>query len=262
MTIDPGTGLISGIVSPLVDGSSQSFGVQLNAANGDSAQSFLQLTFVSNPKLLIITSSSNAFLVLNKFFSYTITADAPTASLDFIGLNGELDKSLPSGLSFDPETGTISGLYAGEAAPYDALAGKAPARQNAEGNSLTEWKEGIETIKKEPPPKIQLLVLGQDNNGTGTAPLNFFVGLHDFETEALMTQSSTGINYVIFTDDPLTSGGAAGLLKSTKVGDYVTYTVPTYGSGTYDVKVGIRTNNNQGTFSTRDRRCKSRISAG
>ena len=167
--------------------------------------------------------------------------------MDFIGLNGELDKSLPSGLSFDPETGTISGLYTGEAAPY-ALAGRAPARQNAEGDSLTEWREGIETIKKEPPPKIQLLVLGEDDNGTGTAPLNFFISLHDFETEALMTQTSKGINYVIFTDDPLTSGGAAGLLKSTKVGDYVIYTVPFYASGTYDVKVGIRTGDNQGIF--------------
>jgi N-acetylneuraminic acid mutarotase len=248
MTIDPGTGLISGIVPPTTDGSSQSFGVQLNSTNGDPAQSFLQLTFVSNPNSPVISSSSNVSLVLNKFFSYTITADAPTASLDFIGLNGELDTSLPSGLSFDPETGTISGLYTGEAAPYDALAGSARARQEAEGDSLTQRREEIETIKKEPPPKIQLLVLGEDDNGTGTAPLNFFASLHDFETEALMTQSSTGINYVIFTDDPLTSGGAAGLLKSTKVGDYVTYTVPFYASGTYDVKVGIRTRDNQGIF--------------
>ncbi len=63
-----------------------------------------------------------------------------------------------------------------------------------------------------------------------------------------MTQTSKGTNYVIFTDDPLTSGGAAGLLKSTKVGDYVAYTVPFYQSGTYDVKVGIRTRDNQGIF--------------
>ena len=46
----------------------------------------------------------------------------------------------------------------------------------------------------------------------------------------------------------MTSGGAAGLLKSTKVGDYVAYTIPISETGTYDVKVGIRTNNNQGIF--------------
>jgi len=246
MTIDPGTGLISGTVPPTADGSSQSFGVQLSAANGDSAQSFLQLTFVSNPKLPVITSSSNALLVLNKFFSYTITADALTASLDYVGLDGEPNGMLPLGLNFDPKTGTISGFYAGEDAAYHTLAGSAPTRQDPEGDSLTG--NGIETIKKEPPPKIQLLGLGEDDNGTGTAPLNFFVGLHDFETEALMTQTSQGTNYVIFTDDPLTSGGAAGLLKSTGVGDSVTYTVPFDGTGTYDVKVGIRTRDNQGIF--------------
>jgi hypothetical protein len=74
------------------------------------------------------------------------------------------------------------------------------------------------------------------------------ISLHDFEAEALSTKTSEGTEYVIFTDDPLTSGGAAGLLKSTKTGDYVTYTVPVNSSGTYDVKVGIRTSNNQGTF--------------
>ena len=62
------------------------------------------------------------------------------------------------------------------------------------------------------------------------------------------TKASKGTDYVIFTDDPLTSGAGAGLLKSTKVGDYVNYTVPLPASGTYDVKVGIRTSANQGTF--------------
>ena len=122
------------------DGMSKSFGVGLKLTDGDAAQSYLQLTFVSNPLFPVITSSSNAALVLNKFFSYTITADAPTTSLDYLGLDGTLDGSLPSGLSFDPATGTISGLYTGEAAPYDALAGRAPARQNAKGDSLTEME--------------------------------------------------------------------------------------------------------------------------
>ena len=72
--------------------------------------------------------------------------------------------------------------------------------------------------------------------------------MHDFEAEALSTKSSNGTDYVIFTDDPLLSGGAAGLLEATKVGDYVTYTIPISQSGTYDVKVGIRTGNNQGIF--------------
>ncbi len=241
MKIDPGTGLISGAVSPTPDGSSQSYGVQLNLTNVDSTQSYLELTFVSNPLFPVITSSSSAVLIPNKFFSYTITADAPTTSLDYLGLDGTLDGLLPAGLSFDHTTGTISGIYTGD--PWPAPARSAPPRQHANG------MKGIETIKKEPPPRIQriqLFALGEEA-GTGTAPLNFMIGLHDFEAEALSTKTSEGTDYVIFTDDPLTSGGAAGLLKATKAGDYVAYGVPVSGSGTYDVKVGIRTSANQGT---------------
>ena len=106
---------------------------------------------------------------------------------------------------------------------------------------------GIDTIKKEPPPRIQLLVA--DNiGGTGTAPLNFIIGLHDFEIETLTDETSEGTDYTIFTDDPMTSGGAAGLLDSIKVGDYVSYTVPVSAIGTYDVKVGIKTNTDDGIF--------------
>ena len=248
MTIDPGTGLISGMVPRNSDRTSKSFGVGLKLTDGDASQSYLELTFVSNPLFPVITSSSSAALVVNKFFSYTITADAPTTSLDYLGLDGTLDGLLPVGLSFDHVTGTISGFYTGDVAAPDALVRKRPAGEYADGDSLAGWRKGVETIKKEPPPKIQLFAQ-EEQNGTGTAPLNFIIGLHDFEAETLSTKTSKGTDYVIFTDDPMTSAGAAGLLKSTeKVGDYVNYTVPVSESGTYDVKVGIRTNNNQGTF--------------
>jgi N-acetylneuraminic acid mutarotase len=245
MTIDPGTGLISGMATSMSDGSSQSFGVGLNLSNEDAAQSFLQLTFVSDPSFPVITSGSNTALIPNSFFSYTITADAPTTSLDYLGLDGTLNGLLPAGLSYDRATGTISGLYTGDVQP-GTLARSARAEHRVNGDSRAEWTEGIRTIKKEPPPRIQLFAL-EEENGTGTAPLNFFVGLHDLEVEALKAKQSEGTEYVIFTDDLLTSGGA-GLLKSTKVGDYVSYTVPIQASGTYDVKVGIRTSANQGTF--------------
>ena len=125
MTIDPGTGLISGMVPRTSDGSSRSFGVGLKLTDGDAAQSYLQLTFVSNPLFPVITSGSNAALVPNKFFSYTITADAPTTSLDYLGLDGTLDGLLPAGLSYDRATGTISGIYTGDVPP------EAPARKRA-----------------------------------------------------------------------------------------------------------------------------------
>ena len=132
MTIDPGTGLISGMVPPTSDYSSRSFGVGLKLTDGDASQSYLQLTFVSNPLFPVITSGSNAALVPNKFFSYTITADALTTSLDYLGLDGTLNGSLPAGLSYDHATGTISGIYTGDAGP--APARSAPARQHADGS--------------------------------------------------------------------------------------------------------------------------------
>ena len=246
MTINPGTGIISGTVPPTLDGSAQSFGVGLSLADGSSAQSYLQLTFVSDPLFPVITSSSNATLVLNQFFSYTIIADAPVSSFDYLGLDGILDGSLPSGLSFDGATGTISGIYRGDLASKPPLNG-APAQHGTNNNLLEARTKAIETIKKEPPPKIQMLIK-QDEAGTGTAPLNFFVGLHDFEVEALPSTTSTGTNYVIFTDDPLTSGSGAGMLQPAKAGDYVAYTVPVPGIATYRVKVGIKTGGNQGIF--------------
>jgi hypothetical protein len=106
---------------------------------------------------------------------------------------------------------------------------------------------GIETIKKEPPPKIQMETK-TDGVGTGTAPLNFFISLHDFEVEALPSTTSQGTNYVIFTDDPLASGNGAGLVETPKKDDYLNYTVSVPASGTYDVRAGIRTGPTQGIF--------------
>ena len=246
LTIDPGTGVISGTVSSPPDGSAQSFGVGLNLTDGSSVQSFLQLTFISDPLFPIITSSSNANLVLNKFFSYKITADAFVDSYDFLGLDGELDGTLPPGLSFDGATGTISGLYSGDLVNKPPPSGR-PAQHTLNSKLLEGGPKGTETIKKEPPPKIQMETK-KDGVGTGTAPLNFFISLHDFEVEAVPNTTSQDTNYVIFTDDALASGNGAGLLETPKIGDYVSYTVSVPASGTYDVKVGIRTGATQAIF--------------
>ncbi len=224
MTIDPGTGLISGMVPRNPDGNAQSFGVGLGLLNVDSAQSYLQLTFVSDPLLPVITSATVVPLVLNQFFSYTITADAPTTSIDYLGLDGLLNGSLPSGLSFDAATGTISGIYSGDA--------------STEGSTCPDSPD---TIKKEPPPRRLQLFTRNEPIGTGTGPLNFLVSLHDWEAETLSTQASEGAKYTILRSDGKMSRSAAGLLKSGKVGDYVTYTVPVEKSGTYEIRVGIGT---------------------
>ena len=53
---------------------------------------------------------------------------------------------------------------------------------------------------------------------------------------------------MVFSDDSLTSNGSAGLLEAEKVFDFVNYTVPVNAAGTYDVKIGIKTDSNEGKF--------------
>ena len=240
LTLDPATNVISGIVPSPADGAAQSFGANLNIMQADASQSHLQLTFVSDPLFPVITSSSVAHLVLNQFFSYTIKADAPVSSYSYIGTDGVLNGTLPSGLKFDPATGTISGTYYGLVGDVGFSGHTVPGVSSA-------FARAPDTIKKEPPPKIQLLVQ-QDAVGTGTLPLNFFVGLHDFEAEILDATTSPEAHYSIITDDPMNSAGAAGLLQSSKVGDYVTYLVPVEKVGTYDVRIGGRGGATQGIF--------------
>jgi len=223
--LDPATNVISGLVPPSFDGSAQSYGVGLNIMQADVAQSFLQLTFVSDPLFPVITSDSVATLVLNQFFSYTITADAPVSSFSYLGEDGVLNGLLPSGLTFDPTTGTISGIFTDPG-------GGSP---------------GPNTIKKEPPPKIRLLGL-TNGIGTGTLPLTFVTGCHDFEIETLKTTPSAEASYLIVTDDPVNSGFGAGLLQSATIGDSTSFSVPVAFPGTYAVRVGFRADQGQGIF--------------
>lgn len=234
MAIDPVTGLISGMVPPSPIGIAQSFGVGLGLLGVDSAQSYLQLTFVSDPLLPVITSATAVPLVLNQFFSYTITADAPATSFDYLGLDGLLNGTLPNGLSYDATTRTISGIYAGDNASTEDFGNKGDSGPSPD------------TIKKEPPPKRLQLFAHDETNGTGTAPLNFLTSLHDLEAENLATAISTGAKYSILRGDDRMSRSTGGLLKSRKVGDYVAYTVPVSRPGTYTVKAGIVTSGSGG----------------
>jgi Putative Ig domain len=176
LTFDPATNVISG--TPTTDGSSV---VTLSVSDGlATTNNFLQLTFISDLTAPMITSGESGTLVPGQFFSYTITTDQPDSATFFgyIGLDGMLNGCLPSGLSFDPDTATISGTYTPE------IINECPL---VRGSDATP-----DTIKKDQPPHIQLLVaefppigslasafepgspLTDGIFGTGTAPLNFF----------------------------------------------------------------------------------------
>ena len=103
LSADPVTGIISG--TPTADGS---FGVTLTVTDGAlTTTSTLQLTFTSDPAIPVIISPREATLAAGQFFTYTIVAPGdPSEQTTFIRIG-----TLPSGLSFDPATGIISGTY-------------------------------------------------------------------------------------------------------------------------------------------------------
>src|SRR5437660_2518964 len=103
LSADPVTGIISG--TPTADGS---FGVTLTVTDGAlTTTSTLQLTFTSDPAIPVIISPREATLAAGQFFTYTIIAPGdPSEQTTFIRIG-----TLPSGLSFDPATGIISGTY-------------------------------------------------------------------------------------------------------------------------------------------------------
>jgi sugar lactone lactonase YvrE len=107
LTLNSVTGLISG--TSTAEGSSA---VNLTVTDENlTTSSSLQLTFTADPAIPVIISLDRGALIPGKAFSYTIDAPctAPPSDPTIFTKIGEL----PSGLSFDATTGTISGTYPG-----------------------------------------------------------------------------------------------------------------------------------------------------
>jgi hypothetical protein len=102
LSYDPLTGLISG--RPTVNGS---FGVTLTVTDGSvTTTSTLQLTFTSDPAVPVITSPREATLVPGKSFHYKIVDSSQQSGTTF-----SIIGQLPPGLTLNPVTGVISGVY-------------------------------------------------------------------------------------------------------------------------------------------------------
>jgi hypothetical protein len=105
LNVDPVTGLIFGI--PTAEGS---FAVTLTVTDGAFvATDTLELTFVSDPAIPVISSPGEVGLSAGQTFTYKIVApsDADPSDPTTFALIGDL----PPGLTFDAGTGTISGTY-------------------------------------------------------------------------------------------------------------------------------------------------------
>src|SRR4029079_4924337 len=99
VTIDPNTGMISGMVSPDPLGNPRKFPVALTLTDGSTVrQALLLMTVVSDAGFPTITSSPNAILRRGQVFSYTITSSSGVG-FNYIGSDGLAGGALPPGLS-------------------------------------------------------------------------------------------------------------------------------------------------------------------
>ena len=173
LNADAVTGLISG--TPTLDGN---FSITLTVTDGLATTSaVLQLTFTSDPDVPIITSSDSGFLVPGQFFSRRLTADA-NASFSYIGSDGVKHvgpsiEGLPPGLSFDG-VNLISGTYNG--GNNGANANRLTANQSSTAVAIGAQVIHPNTITIRPRCIAICQPVATNDNGTSTAPLNFFEG--------------------------------------------------------------------------------------
>jgi N-acetylneuraminic acid mutarotase len=156
---DAVTGVISGM--PTSDGN---FVVAITAIDGASETTgTLQLTFISDATVPIITSSDSVTLIPGQPLSppYTITADV-AGNFSYIGGDGQVhtmsgSAGLPQGLMYDAPTHTISGTYMPTANPFFVRSAVVP-------NTIRIVRPLIRSCQS----------IATNPSGTGTAPLNFY----------------------------------------------------------------------------------------
>ena len=170
LTIDPQSGIISGIVT--TDGS---YNATLTVTDGNSAASdTLQLTFTSDNAVPVIVSPASGSLTSNQPFSYQINAPAAADDSDptFFTLIG----SLPPGLGFDSQAGTISGTFTGSI-ERSAIS---PHRIDLSGGIITN---------------VQLFAT--NSRGTSTIPFIFYLAPSGAVNIATRLAVGTGDNVLI-----------------------------------------------------------------
>lgn len=144
LTINSTSGLVSGTVA-----NAGSSAVSVTVKDGSFTRTTsLQLTFVADAVIPVITSAERLTLYPGQAVSYQITAEFGTNRADEPAF--KVIGTLPAGLTFDAKTGVISGVFGGS-----------PMRNGAP----PEVRHLGET------PLVQLA--GTNTHGTGTSPLIF-----------------------------------------------------------------------------------------
>jgi hypothetical protein len=105
LSVDPMTGRISG--TPTANTANHSYRVTLTVTDGSvTTTSTLQLTFTANPAIPVIASPREVTLVPGRPFYYRIVDSSRRSDTTF-SITGQL----PPGLTLNPFTGVISGVY-------------------------------------------------------------------------------------------------------------------------------------------------------
>lgn len=144
LTFNNATGVISGVVN-----SAGSFATTVSLVDGNvTRSSTLQLTFVADPIVPVITSARRITLYPGQTISYQITASYGTNRADEPQF--KVIGTLPTGLNFDAKTGVISGTFGGQLMRNDGDPQRAALNDS---------------------PLVQLA--GSNTHGTGTTPLLF-----------------------------------------------------------------------------------------
>jgi hypothetical protein len=182
LTIDPITGIISG--TPTQDGSSAVV-LKLTTPSATTTAT-LQITVSSDLALPVILSPSEASVVPNRPFLYTVNAPGMSDASDptryqFVG-------NLPQGLGWDPVAGTISGTPNGRS----AAASQSIASSSADA--------------VDPPPHGQPLsggiitnvqLFAANSRGTATLPLIFYLAPAGVVNISTRLSIGTGDNVLI-----------------------------------------------------------------
>ncbi len=101
LTLDAGTGVISGVPTTATGATPASVALTAGNANGNGSPKTLAITIASAPATPVVMSASTANGRVGVVFAYQITASATPTSYAATGL--------PPGLSVNPATGAISG---------------------------------------------------------------------------------------------------------------------------------------------------------
>lgn len=160
----------------------------------------------------------------------SISPETPIVSMDIAG------DYLFAGQSRNPQTITIYNLQTG------AQLGVLTPGLEVGGPGSTGWLDFRDALRARKRATGEYLLFVEED---WKAKVLLYRWWPKYETELLPVVATSGDTHRTFADSRF-SGGAASILDSTAVGDFVTYELPNVKAGSYDVRIGTKKYNSRG----------------